>query len=207
MVSRVFIFLFLAFFFALPPSSYAANTGRAAALKYFSKKTPGGSRAPQSRISAPVMVGAPGLVSLSVGTLVSSQSYQWAGDDLSGWNAEVAYQPPGGDYFSRGYHLELQKFNDQSQEFSKLSFLFSLTFPRKISFPVYIGAALGPGFFFSQKRGESELSLDYKGFVGFRLNHERSQYFVQSGVKNHIHMLSDGQFIGWFVSSGVAYKF
>lgn len=185
--------------------SVAAETGRSAALKYFGQGSKSNVRAPQSIDS--VDHSRSGLLSFSVGTLVSSKSYQWIGDDLSGWNAEVGYRSSGGEYFANSYHLELQKFTDETRELAKVSFLFSLSFPRRLSFPVYIGIAAGPGYFFAQRQGESAFSLDYKGYLGFRLNQNQGQYFIQTGVKNHVHMLSDGQFIGWFVSSGVAYKF
>jgi len=181
----------------------AASTGKSAAMKYFTKNSKR-----QSATQAPsVPSGSGNLLGVAVGSLVSSKSYQWMGDDFTGWNIEAFYQRATSGYFGQGFHLEFQKFTSEEQDLSKISFLFSFTFPRRISFPVYLGVAGGPGFFLKQQEGESDFSFDYKAYLGLRLTEKNSQYFLQSGVKNHVSVLSDGQFVGWFVSSGVAYKF
>lgn len=191
--------------FSTPGQSSSSNTGRDAAMKYFTRKRLTTSqRSPQST-AAP---SGDHILALSVGNLLNSKSYNWLGEDPKGWNLELFYQNATEGYFGQGYHLELQKFSESgSPDLSKVSFLVSFTFPRRLSFPVYLGAAAGPGYFFQQKQNESEFTIDYKAWLGLRLLDDRSQYFLQSGVKNHVHVLSDGQFIGWFISSGVAYKF
>ncbi len=202
--------------FAVVQQAPASSPGKAAAMKYFTKKRP---KTTESREPAAQVVrqsvnsksydpGHSRLLALAVGSLINSKNYQWTEEQqLSGWNGELFYQDASEGYFGHGYHLELQKYAAFDEEFSKISFLFSFTFPRRLSFPVYLGVAGGPGYFTKQLRGESAFSFDYKAYVGFRLNEVYSQYFVQAGIKNHIHVLSDGQFIGWFVSSGVAYRF
>lgn len=147
------------------------------------------------------------LLGISVGSLLNSKSYSWLEEETSGWSVEAQYLSQGDGYLSRGYHLELQKFSYKNRELTKLSFLMSLNFPRRLSFPVYIGVAAGPSYFVQQVKGSSEFALDYRAYAGLRLNGTYGQYFLQSGVKNHIHVLDSGQFIGWFFSSGVAYKF
>lgn len=185
----------------------AAATGKSAAMKYFTaKREP--SQVSTKKASAASLGEVSGqLLAFSVGSLLNTKSYDWGDKEFNGWNVEVFYQRNTSGYFSSGYHLELQKFATKDDEFSKISFLLSLTFPRRLSFPVYLGVAAGPGFFLQQAEDESEFAIDYKAWLGLRLNEKHSQYFLHSGVKNHIHVLSDGQFIGWFISSGVAYKF
>jgi hypothetical protein len=176
-------------------------------MKYFS---PEAKPAPSSRQTASRSVEPierERLIGLTFGSLVQSESYNWTTGDVGGWSLEASYMNAEEGYLAQGYHLEMQKFSADNQELTKLSFLFSLTFPRRLSFPVYLGVAVGPGFFMQQQEGESEFTIDYKAYLGLRLNQNHGQYFVQAGVKNHLHVLSDGQFIGWFVSSGVAYKF
>ncbi len=199
------LFLILA---CLPTGAMAVETGKTAAMKYFTKKSKRQvvTRAPARASTSGALVGDQ-ILAVAVGSLVNTQSYNWAEESTPGWNVEAFYQRAGDGYFGHGYHLDLQKFASGNEELTKLSFLFSLTFPRRLSFPVYIGVAAGPGYFLKQKENESHFAFDYKGYVGLRLNQVHSQYFVQSGVKNHVHVLSDGQFIGWFVSSGVAYTF
>lgn len=198
--SRHILILFL--FLAGVQQASASSKGRDAAMKYFTKKNK------RQLASQPVYdPGNSRLIAIAVGSLIDSKNYQWTQDQLSGWNAEIFYHQATKGYFGQGYHLELQKFAGENREFSKVSFLLSFTFPRKLSFPVYLGVAGGPGYFTKQLKGESAFSFDYKAFLGFRLNEIHSQYFIQGGIKNHVHVLSDGQFIGWFVSSGVAYRF
>lgn len=197
----VFRLLFIIAIMTGVQQGWAAETGRQAAMKYFTKKSK-----TRSKTRAPASSGSR-LLGISMGTLVNSKSYNWAEEEFSGWTAELTYLSETDGNFGRGLHLEMQKFADQVDDLTKVSFLFSMTFPKRISFPVYVGAAVGPGFFIKQREGESEFSLDYKAYLGLRLNQVNSQYFLQTGVKNHVHVLSDGQFVGWFVSSGVAYLF
>ena len=184
---------------------WAEDTGKSAAMKYFtgdakkqiSTRNPAGSgEVPSQKILA-----------VAVGSLINSKNYNWSEENFSGWNVEAFYQSAGTGYFGQGFHLEMQKFAADNTELTKLSFLVSLTFPRRLSFPVYLGLAAGPGYFLKQQENESDFTFDYKAYLGLRLHQVNSQYFVQSGVKNHVHVLSDGQFVGWFVSSGVAYTF
>ena len=205
----IFLFvLFLCISIGALDSSQAAQTGKQAAMKYFTaKRRPADAPSTVSSRAGSKKGGGDELLALSVGTLVNGEGYQWAECDFSGWGVELFYQKPSTGTFLKGYHLELQNFSVGEQEFSKVSFLLSFSFPQSLSFPVYIGVAAGPGMFLQQQEGESEFAFDYKGYFGLRFDEANSQYFLQTGVKNHIHMLSDGQFIGWFVSSGVAYKF
>ena len=183
----------------------AVETGKKAAMKYFTKKPASTStfKAPRG----PASTSYAQLFSLSAGALVNGKSYQWLDDELGGWNLQLSYRRATTGWLAQAFHLEFQKFTTLEEEFSKVSFLLNFVFPRSISFPVYIGAGAGPGFFLNQYNNESLWTMDYKGYIGLRLNQDHSQFILESGVKNHVHMLSDGQFIGWFVSSGVAYKF
>ncbi len=185
----------------------AADTGRSAALKYFSPnaKRQASVRGPASSSSSSLQ--GDQILAVAVGSLINTKSYNWGDESTPGWNVEAFYQWAGSGVFGQGVHLEMQKFALADEELTKLSFLYSLTFPRRLSFPVFIGVAAGPGYFLKQQENESHFAFDYKAYLGLRLNQAHSQYFVQSGVKNHVNVLSDGQFIGWFVSSGVAYTF
>lgn len=191
---------------AVVHQSFAAETGRDAAMKYFTNQ-PASIKAPRAPASSVSGSSGDRLFSISAGTLIQGKSYQWAGEDIGGWNVQMAYRRSPGTYLAQAIHLEFQKFTENRKEFSKLSLLLNFVFPKSVTFPVYIGAGAGPGFFLNQLVGESSIAVDYKAYVGLRLNQEHSQFILESGVKNHVHMLSDGQFIGWFVSSGVAYKF
>jgi hypothetical protein len=195
--------------------TFANSTGKSAAMKYFTKTRAPAQAAPAPAVqttnsmtqSVPRSTQARGLVGISVGSLLNSQSYGWIDEDTGGWSVEAKYMRPSTSYLARGYHIELQKFGYQERELTKLSFLLSFSFPNNISFPVYIAAAAGPSYFVHQAQGNSEFAIDYRGYVGLRFNGSFGQYFLQSGVKNHVHVIDSGQFIGWFFSSGVAYTF
>lgn len=184
---------------------YGADTGKEAVMKYFA---PG--RSGQSMIVNREPASLPGndnLIALSVSGLFNSKSYGWTEESLKGWGVEASYQSPMASFFTRGFHLEYQKYITDRAELGKVSLLMSFTFPRRLDFPVFLAIAAGPGYFTKQKANESEFTIDYKGYAGLRFTQQNTQYFLQSGVKNHVHMLSDGQFISWYFSSGVAYKF
>lgn len=92
----------------------------------------------------------------------------------------------------------------------KLSFLPMLMLPDSSSrFPLYFGAGLGPGVFFKQVRSESNITLDYQLVVGARFFDviESTGFFVETGLKNHLNLLSDGQFNGVFFSVGALFTF
>jgi len=187
--------------------AFAVDVGKDAAMKYFTGKP---SRTPSSSsnisITSPQSTDYDRLLSVAIGGLIQTKSYGWSEQSVQGWNLEAAYQSQG-DYFLTGYALDFQKFVNEGEELSKIAFLFSVSFPRRQTFPVYIGVSAGPGFFLKQKKDESQFSFDYKAYMGMRLSQSYSLFFLEGGVKNHLHILTDGQFIGWYMSSGVAYRF
>ncbi|MCB0379169.1 MAG: hypothetical protein KDD33_11820 [Bdellovibrionales bacterium] len=200
------ILLSLALTFLTQPC-WAAQTGKKAAQKYFVKKGEEGRSTASTSITSAGNY--KGLFTLSAGTLFASKSYNWAEQQSpTGWSLQLDYHRRlKSSFFATVYQLEMQKFQTSPREASKLSFLFGVTVPKNLEFPVYIGVAAGPGIFLKQLAGESLLTLDYKGFVGLRYNQDHSQFFLESGVKNHVNVLSDGQLSSWFLASGVAYKF
>jgi len=66
-----------------------------------------------------------------------------------------------------------------------------------------------PGVFFEQITNESTISLNYELVGGLRLLNVigYTGFFVETGLKNEIHMLSDGQFNGYFLSLGAVFVF
>lgn len=92
----------------------------------------------------------------------------------------------------------------------KLSFSGLITFPDANSrFPLYFGAGAGAGFFIKQVNKESALAFDYQLVAGARFMNviENVGFSFETGLKNHIHMLSDGQFNGVFVNLGTVFAF
>ena len=93
---------------------------------------------------------------------------------------------------------------------SKLSFLPLITFPDASSrFPLYFGVGLGLGVFTHNVNSESALSLDYQLVAGARFFEvfNNMGFFLEAGIKNHVLILSDGQFNGTFIAAGPVFTF
>ncbi|HEX4923769.1 MAG TPA: hypothetical protein VFV50_06775, partial [Bdellovibrionales bacterium] len=56
---------------------------------------------------------------------------------------------------------------------------------------------------------ESALAIDYQLIGGVRLFDvfENTGFSFEMGLKNHLHLLSDGQFNGVFAAAGVIFTF
>ncbi len=76
-------------------------------------------------------------------------------------------------------------------------------------FPFYFGAAVGPGVYFKQLDGESSITLDYQLLLGLRFLNviDSVGFFVETGLQNHIHILSDGQLNSSYLIGGVLFSF
>lgn len=178
------------------------QVGRAAAQKYFTKE-----------IKSETIMNHR-LLSLHFGGYLRSKSYQWGTESTSestgvqtvGVTYKVGEWPQLMDLNLRiDYFLyELEKIKP-----IKISFIPLLTFPDAgANFPLYFGLGVGPGLFLNQISKESSLSLDYQLIFGLRWNDiwRSSGFFIESGIKDHIHVLSDGQFTSQFLTAGAVFK-
>lgn len=186
-------------------------TGKGAAQKFFNKKS-GDSNESSSSYSGDddhfMMIG--------LGAFVNSKSYKWGpgggGDDNGEFTAGVTYRfgewVNSMDFLVR---MEYQTFDlDADKDPKKLSIVPTIIFPdARSGFPVYFGGGLGVGVFFSQLDDESNLSLDYQLFIGGRMLNVFNSvgFFAEIGIKNHIHLLSSGQFDGVFFTIGSVFTF
>ncbi|WP_253696895.1 hypothetical protein [Bdellovibrio bacteriovorus] len=184
--------------------------GRDAAAKYFQKREPsqnyggGYGGGPQDHYLA-----------LHVGRYMGSQSYDWGKngqeDDVGKMNFGVTYRV--GEWqnsMDLNLRLDYTEFDVGGETPSKLSFLPLLTFPDASSrFPLYFGAGVGLGVFFKQASSKSALSLDYQLVAGARFFDifENTGFFIEAGLKNHILLLSSGQFNGTFLAGGLVFTF
>jgi hypothetical protein len=188
------------------PSSQAiekgTSVGRAAAQKYFVK---------DAQASSVVNTR---LLSLHVGGYLRSKAYQWGGNA----SAERAGMQTTGVTYKIGewtqtmdlnLRVDYLQYEIENQKPIKISFLPLLTFPdAATNFPIYFGLGAGPGIFLSQMAKESNLSLDYQLIFGVRWNDiwKSSGFFIESGIKDHIHVLSDGQFTSQFLTAGAVFR-
>lgn len=204
-------FLILAFSFVLGSLAFAQDTpvvGREAAAKYFQKREP----AQQQYMAGGA---SDHYLALHFGRYMSSQSYDWS---PSGQQDDVGKNMFGVTYrigewqnsMDMNLRIDYTEFDLPGENPSKLSFMPLITFPDAGSrFPLYFGAGLGLGVFFKQASGKSALSLDYQLVLGARFFDifQNTGFFVEAGLKNHIHLLSSGQFNGTFLSGGLVFTF
>ena len=183
--------------------------GRSAAAKYFSERDPAEQNSPSSFGGS-----SDHYLALHFGRYMSSQSYDWGAgqvDDLGKNNFGVTYRV-GEWYKSMDLNLRIDyiEYDFPGEKPAKISFMPLITFPDAGSrFPLYFGAGVGMGVFMKQLSGKSALSLDYQLVLGARFFDifENTGFFIEAGLKNHVHLLSSGQFNGTFLSGGLVFTF
>ena len=200
------------------PEKEATPTGRKAAEKYMAPR-----KSTRSRNISGVGSGGGGgsrgggdhFLAVHLGMMVTDNAYKWGGRDSSGnvgkWNAGVTYRV--GEWVNSmdlNVRIDVQRFQLDEGNATKLSFLPVITFPDASSkFPLYFGIGAGLGVFAQQISNESALAFDYQLIAGARFFDifDNTGFFVEAGMKNHAHLLSDGQFNGSFVALGAVFTF
>lgn len=155
-----------------------------------------------------------GLLMLHVGGFTSSTSYQWGGNakqtDIGKATYGVTYLYDRWGNLDVNIRMDFIEYKVVNERALKLSLLPLWTFPMaERHFPLYFGFGVGPGVFFNQLPEESNLSLDYQLIAGARFLdlYENFGAFIEFGLKNHLHVLSDGQFNGTALVAGCAFTF
>ena len=186
------------------------KVGRRAAAKYFG---------PESRPSREVAAdssdgGGENILMLHVGGYSSSTCYRCKGSDtLSGvgkGSYGVTYLFDHWNSVDLNIRFDFNEYRMDDDRVTKLSLLPLWTFPMASTrFPLYFGLGAGLGVFFKQIPEESNLSFDYQLVGGARFMDliENCGAFVEFGLKNHLHILSDGQFNGTALTAGAIFSF
>ena len=182
------------------------KVGKNAASKYFQSTSEVRDASSQSLSE--------GLLMLHVGGFSSSTSYNWKDNNKRGGVGKATY---GVTYLYdhwNGLDVNLRfdfiEYKIDEERALKLSLLPLWTFPMAAKhFPLYFGLGVGPGIFFNQLADESNLSLDYQLIAGARFMdlYENFGAFIEFGLKNHLHILSDGQFNGTALVAGAVFTF
>ncbi len=191
-----------------------ASVGRKAAQKYMGvQPNKAGSRGPSSTSSS--AGSASHYLALHVGTYLSDDAYRWGPlkkvTDVGKLNAGVTYRV--GEWVNSmdlAFRMEVSTFELPTGNATKFSVLPIFMFPDATSrFPIYFGVGVGLGVLTKQLDGESSLAVDYQLLLGARLLNmiESTGFFVEAGIKNHLHLLSDGQFNGTFITVGSVFTF
>jgi hypothetical protein len=188
------------------PATKNQPTGKGAAQKFFKK----------SESTTSVSSDQEHFLMVGLGSFIDSKAYKWGPldrvDDPGQFNAGLTYRfgewVNSMDFMVR---MEYQMFDVKgNQDPKKISLLPMIFFPdARSGFPLYFGAGLGLGIFMDQPDDESSLSLDYQLVLGGRILNVFNSvgFFAETGLKNHFHLLSSGQFNGVFVTFGSVFTF
>lgn len=215
--NKILLSLCLIFLNQITLAAGAPLVGKKAAAKYFQAK--GSDRENEgyeARYPSSIESLTEGdhYMALGLSTYTNSKAYNWGIDrenDIGKAGIDLTYRLTQ-DYelFDEIVRVSYNTYKPANQNASKMSFMYGLTFPDATAkFPLYFGFTLGPGIFFNQIDGESTVAFDYQMFLGLRLFNlfESTGFFVEGGIKNHLHLTSDGQLNGTYLSAGAVFTF
>lgn len=190
--------------------SPAPSTGKEKAKQYFqTRKSTGASRGPAQEGGA-----TPRYLAIHIGKMFADQAYNWGDNDqknIGGLNMGVTYRL--GEWINSmdfAMRIEYTNYSLVESPARKLSFSPILTFPDANSrFPLYFGAGVGAGLFVKQLHSESVLALDYQLIAGARFLNvfDNLGFMIETGIKNHMLILSEGQYNGVFINVGTVFAF
>jgi hypothetical protein len=197
------------------------RVGRGAAAKYFEKRSPDAQEESESTSSSSTSTSGTDsahYLALHFGKMMSSTAYEWGteskqtdvGDFTAGLTYRVGEWHNSMDLNLRIDFIQYKIVGEGEPKPLKMSILPLVTFPDAASkFPLYLGFGIGPGIFFKQTDHEAALSLDYQLIAGARFFDvfENAGFFIESGLKNHLHLWDSGQFNGTFLSAGAVFTF
>ena len=200
-------------------STATPETGKKAATEYFIERKKAKSKsepAPrQSRyVNRSVSSAGERYLMLNIGMFFDDQSYRWGDnnqDNVADFTAGVTYRV--GEWVSSmdmNFRADITSYSLDEGDTLKLSMMPVITFPdARSEFPMYFGGGAGLGVFFRQIEDESHLSFDYTVLAGVRLMNlvDNMGFTAEVGMKNHIFLLSDGQFNGAYFSIGTVFDF
>ena len=191
-----------------------SRVGRKAAQKYMGQNSDTKTADVSERREPAALSNETHYLAIHVGTFVGDDTYKWGSEHESNvgkLNVGVTYRI--GEWANAAdldFRADFSTFQLAEGGANKLSLLPVIIFPDASShFPIYFGAGAGPGFYMKQISGQSAISLDYQLFLGARFFNvvDNMGFFVEAGVKNHIHLLSNGQYNGSFVAVGALFAF
>ena len=204
----------------IPAIRKGSRVGRQAAAKYMAPKNPDSGTEVQTESERPRERGysagaSDHYLAVHVGWFANDNAYKWGAADsqqnVGRYNFGLTYRM--GEWVNSMdllFRFDVARMNLADGGVTKFSLLPMVTFPDASSrFPLYFGAGIGLGVFGNQIAGESAISLDYQVVAGARFFNLWGQtgLFVEGGVKNHILLLSDGQFNGTFIATGLVFTF
>jgi hypothetical protein len=154
------------------------------------------------------------ILMLHLGRYIDTQAYSWAPSPMASGVGQANY---GVTYLFDQWHgmdlnirVDYSEYDIVGTRATKLSFLPLISFPKtETRFPLYFGIGAGPGIFMQQVKNKSSLSFDYQLVVGLRFQEliQGTGAFIEFGMKNHLHILSEGQLNGMTFAFGPVFNF
>lgn len=201
-------------------SAQRPRVGKSAAARYFaernrtSEKTSDEDESDRRPGSSTSPSNAARYLGLHLGTYLDEDVYKWGANsnkNVGKLNVGVSYRM--GEWVKSMdllLRVDFSTFEFKEGRALKMSMLPLVSFPdAKSGFPLYFGGGAGVGVFFKQVRDESSLSFDYQVVTGLRLFNliGMTGLTLEAGLKNHVLLLSDGQYNGVFVALGSVFNF
>jgi hypothetical protein len=185
--------------------------GEKEARKYFQKN----SRRDPTQASGKNVSDDEHYLAIHLGSFISSDAYQWGQtphvQNVGRLNAGFTYRlGMFGSFADSAIRADFIGYELPEARPVQLVILPMLLFPEAGSkFPLYFGLGAGAGFFFNQAPTESFISFNYQLVAGARFFNvlENTGFFIEGGIKNNILLLSDGQFMGYFLALGTVFSF
>ena len=152
---------------------------------------------------------------LYAGRFMGNSAWDWGAkgrtDDVGNYNIGVTYRMNQySDSADLCIRFEFDEYTIEADKPLKFSIMPLLTFPDASSkFPLYFGAGAGLGVFFKQIKDASSIALDYQLIMGARFFDvfENVGFSIETGLKNHLHLMNGGQFNGVFLTAGGVFTF
>ncbi len=199
----------------------APKVGRTAAARYFQLEKQAERRGTASEDNGSSSLSSGGsylkdhFMALGFGTFSDGTAYNWGQNGkqtkVGKWGADLTYRFSEQEYlFDESLKISYNQYEPADQSLSKLSVLYAFSFPESNSkFPIYFGAAGGLGVYLKQIDEESMISFDYQLYLGLRAFNlfDSVGVYIEGGMRNHLHITSDGQFNGTFLSLGTIFNF
>lgn len=193
----------------------APKVGKSAAAKYFQKNPEDQTKNIRYVASEEYGLGAEErYLAFGASLFTNSESYNWGNinneKDIGKYGFDMTYRLSQSNYVDYAIRVSYSEYAPLNQKANKMSFMYAATLPDAGSkFPLYFGAAAGPGIFFTQLNNESSIALDYQLFLGLRIFNlfDSTGFYIEGGMKNHLQLTSDGQLNGTYISSGAIFTF
>ncbi len=154
-------------------------------------------------------------LAIHVGSFIGSDTYQWGQtphlSNAGRLNLGLTYRLSSmGSFADTAIRVDFMGFGLPEGNPVQVAILPMILFPEAGSkFPLYFGVGAGPGFFLNQISQESFLSINYELVAGARFFNviDTTGFFIEGGLKDGFLLLTDGQYIGYFLSVGVVFAF